>query len=93
MDVRRSTRDPVYDAQCNILGSLNLILAAVRTGVKRIGTSTKPKYAYDRSCEVGHICLDATRAAQILGWKSSVSFRDGAVKTVDYIRRQARPVA
>lgn len=35
MDVRRSTRDPVYDAQCNILGSLNLILAAVRTGVKR----------------------------------------------------------
>jgi UDP-glucose 4-epimerase len=35
MDVRRSTRDPVYDAQCNILGSLNLILAAMRTGVKR----------------------------------------------------------
>lgn len=35
MDVRRSTRDPVYDARCNILGSLNLILAAVRTGVKR----------------------------------------------------------
>ena len=35
MDVRRSTRDPVYDAQCNILGSLNLILAAARTGVKR----------------------------------------------------------
>jgi UDP-glucose 4-epimerase len=35
MDVRRSTRDPVYDAQCNILGSLNLILAAARTGVRR----------------------------------------------------------
>ena len=35
MDVRRSTRDPVYDAQCNVLGSLNLILAAVRSGVKR----------------------------------------------------------
>ena len=35
MDVRRSTRDPVYDAQCNILGSLNLIQAAKRTKVKR----------------------------------------------------------
>lgn len=35
MDVRKSTRDPVFDAQCNILGSLNLILAAGRTGVKR----------------------------------------------------------
>jgi UDP-glucose 4-epimerase len=35
MDVRKSTQDPVFDAQCNILGSLNVILAAVRTGVKR----------------------------------------------------------
>jgi UDP-glucose 4-epimerase len=35
MDVRRSTRDPVFDAQCNILGSLNVILAAVRTKVKK----------------------------------------------------------
>jgi UDP-glucose 4-epimerase len=35
MDVRRSTIEPVYDAECNILGSLNLILAAARSGVKR----------------------------------------------------------
>jgi UDP-glucose 4-epimerase len=35
MDVRKSTEDPVYDAQCNILGSLNLILSATRHGVKK----------------------------------------------------------
>ncbi len=35
MDVRRSTVDPVFDAECNILGSLNLILGAVRLGVTR----------------------------------------------------------
>jgi UDP-glucose 4-epimerase len=35
MDVRRSTRDPVFDAQCNVLGSLNVILAAVRTKVQK----------------------------------------------------------
>jgi UDP-glucose 4-epimerase len=35
MDVRKSTQDPVYDAQCNILGSLNLIISATRHHVKK----------------------------------------------------------
>lgn len=231
MDVRRSTRDPVYDAQCNILGSLNLILAAVRTGVKRfqyvstggavygevpasalpvnedypvnpicqygiskhtvehylflyhrlyglsyvvqrypnvygprqtphgeagvvaiftglllagkactifgkgnktrdyvfiedivranlltlespfngilnfgsgkgtsdqevyqtvaaaVGSSLKPQYADVRPGEVEHICLDASRAEKILGWKPTVPFPEGVRKTVEYIRR------
>jgi UDP-glucose 4-epimerase len=234
MDVRRSTRDPVYDAQCNILGSLNLILAAVRTGVKRfiyastggavygqvpkqalpvnedypvnpisqygiskhtvehylflynrlydlsyivlrypnvfgprqtphgeagvvsifagllldgkvctifgdgtktrdyvfigdviranmaaltadfcgilnigsaVGTSdqevydavaaavdtkAKPIYADVRPGEVPHICLNSDRATQILGWKSTISFRKGVQKTVDYIHKHER---
>jgi UDP-glucose 4-epimerase len=36
MDVRRSVREPLYDADVNILGSLNLIDAARRHGVKKI---------------------------------------------------------
>ena len=36
MDVRKSTEDPLYDAEVNILGSLNLITSAVRHGVKKI---------------------------------------------------------
>jgi UDP-glucose 4-epimerase len=35
MDVRKSTEDPLYDAQVNILGSLNLITSAARHGVKK----------------------------------------------------------
>jgi UDP-glucose 4-epimerase len=35
MDVRKSTEDPLYDAEVNILGSLNLIMNAVRHGVKK----------------------------------------------------------
>lgn len=35
MDVRKSTEDPLYDAEVNILGSLNLITGAVRHGVKK----------------------------------------------------------
>lgn len=35
MDVRRGVREPVFDAQVNILGSLNLIESAVAHGTKR----------------------------------------------------------
>jgi UDP-glucose 4-epimerase len=35
MDVRRGVREPLFDAQVNILGSINLIEAAVANGAKR----------------------------------------------------------
>lgn len=35
MDVRKSVADPAFDAQVNILGSLNLVSAAQRTGVEK----------------------------------------------------------
>ncbi len=35
MDVRRGVREPLFDAQVNILGGINLIEAAVANGVKR----------------------------------------------------------
>jgi UDP-glucose 4-epimerase len=36
MNVRRSVEDPVFDARVNILGSLNLLQAAIATGVKKV---------------------------------------------------------
>ena len=36
IDVRRSVADPIYDAQVNILGLLNLLESAVRSGTKRL---------------------------------------------------------
>ncbi len=36
MDVRRSMADPVFDAQVNVVGSLNLLEAARRGGVKQV---------------------------------------------------------
>jgi len=42
MDVRRGVREPVFDAQVNILGGINLIEAAVANGVQRfiyVGTA------------------------------------------------------
>jgi len=36
MDVRRSVADPVFDASVNVVGTLNLLEAAVRGGVRRV---------------------------------------------------------
>jgi UDP-glucose 4-epimerase len=36
MDVRKSVEDPIFDAGVNVLGSLNLLRNAVRTGVKKV---------------------------------------------------------
>lgn len=35
MDVRRSTEDPAFDASINVLGTLNLLSAAVKAGTKQ----------------------------------------------------------
>jgi UDP-glucose 4-epimerase len=36
MDVRRSVADPAFDADCNILGTINLLQNCITTGVKKI---------------------------------------------------------
>lgn len=36
MDVRRSVADPVYDAQTNIIGMLNLLENGIRNGVRKV---------------------------------------------------------
>jgi len=36
MDVRRSVRDPVFDAETNILGMLNVLRHAIKYGVRRV---------------------------------------------------------
>ena len=36
IDVRRSVDDPMYDADVNILGSLNLLVASVAAGVRKL---------------------------------------------------------
>ncbi|HJU03695.1 MAG TPA: SDR family oxidoreductase [Nitrospiraceae bacterium] len=36
MDVRRSVEDPIFDAQVNVLGTLNLLEQAVRHGARKV---------------------------------------------------------
>ncbi len=36
MDVRRSTDDPIFDASVNVIGTLNLLNAAIESGVEQV---------------------------------------------------------
>ncbi len=36
MDVRRAVEDPVFDAECNVFGSLNLMMAAIKVGAQKL---------------------------------------------------------
>ncbi|MFQ5809219.1 MAG: GDP-mannose 4,6-dehydratase, partial [Armatimonadota bacterium] len=35
MDVRRAVKDPIFDAECNVMGSLNLMMAAAEARVQK----------------------------------------------------------
>ena len=35
MDVRKSVKDPIFDATTNILGTINLLQTCIKTGVKK----------------------------------------------------------
>jgi UDP-glucose 4-epimerase len=52
----------------------------------------EPIFEPARSGEVQRIYLDATRAAQELGWKPQVSFEDGLRRTVEWSRQAAAGV-
>src|SRR5207247_10083058 len=40
MDVRKSVEDPIFDAQVNVLGMLNVLQQAVKHGVRKVAFSS-----------------------------------------------------
>lgn len=50
------------------------------------GYPKPPEYAPLRPGEIHHICLDATRAKQFMGWQPTVSFSEGLSLLVAYWR-------
>jgi UDP-glucose 4-epimerase len=52
-----------------------------------VGCDIEPLYVEERLGEVHHIALDASRAAEVLGWKAAVELRDGLGRTVEFYRK------
>lgn len=50
------------------------------------GSADDPEYAPARLGDVARSALDASRAAEILGWSPTVPIREGVARTVDFFR-------
>jgi UDP-glucose 4-epimerase len=61
------------------------IFDAVRRGLGLNGA--EPRYDRVRPGEINHICLDAAKIRDRLGWTPSVSLDEGIARTVDWYRR------
>jgi UDP-glucose 4-epimerase len=58
------------------------VAAAVGSG------PAEPIFLPERPGEVHNICLDNTRAREVLGWEPQVAFRDGVKQTVEWQKTQ-----
>lgn len=55
---------------------------------RAVGSSTEPVYDQKRPGEIEHICLDASRARQELGWMPQVEFSSGVERVVEYWKQR-----
>lgn len=51
------------------------------------GSKIEPVFEAKRPGEIDHICLDATRARELLGWAPRTAFAEGVERVVAYWRR------
>jgi UDP-glucose 4-epimerase len=78
IDVRRSVREPVLDARVNVLGTVNLLEAAVHAGVRRVVFASSGGAVYGDTDVIptpeSHPCAPASAygaaklAAETYGW-------------------------
>ncbi len=70
------------------LTAIEEVFAAVRSAVSEVsGNSVEsaPDYAPLRAGEVDKICLDASRAREVLGWEPQVGFGAGVKNAVEWL--------
>ena len=66
--------------ETSINGLYKLIAAAV-------GSKLQPSYAPGKPGDTPRSCLDASLAAEVLGWRPWVSIEEGIARTVEFFRR------
>ena len=54
------------------------------------GADAEPVYADKRPGEVERVCVDSSRASEILGWTPAVEPPEGILRTVEHLRAESR---
>ena len=55
-----------------------------------VGSNVEPVYAEKRPGEVDRVCIDSSRASEVLGWTPTVEPAEGIRRTVEHLRAESR---
>jgi len=72
-------------------GRQTTVLDLVEALGEVVGRKLKPRFEPPRVGEVAHIALDASKAAQKIGWHPTTRLIDGIAHTVEWQRRHREP--
>jgi len=79
----KHTKGEVVNIACGKAITVNAIIEMIND---LLGKNIKPIYAAPRPGDVKHSLADVTAARQLLGFKPTVSFRDGLRKSINWYR-------
>ena len=55
-----------------------------------VGSDVEPVYAEKRPGEVDRVCIDSSRASEVLGWTPTVEPAEGIRRSVEHLRAESR---
>jgi len=73
----------VFNVAC---GHNATLLDVIREVNRLLGTNVKPKFAAPRPGDVRHSKADISKAKRLLGYRASVSLREGLERTIAWLR-------
>lgn len=79
----KRTKGEVINIACGQAVTVNEIIDMINN---LLGKDVKPKYTDPRPGDVRHSLADITAAQKLIGFKPTVSFRDGLQKVIDWYR-------
>jgi len=99
MDVRKSVADPLHDTKTNVVGTVNVLTAAVQSDTRKVvfASSGGTVYGEPESLPVredaplrptspyGAAVLDSSRLTTATGWTARMPLEDGLAATVTWI--------
>jgi nucleoside-diphosphate-sugar epimerase len=83
----RETRGEVINVACGESISINAIINEINAA---LGKNVHPTYVAPRPGDIKHSWADISLASKVIGFKPTVSFRDGLKKAIDWYSRQPK---
>ena len=83
----RETRGEVINVACGESISINAIIKEINAA---LGKNVQPNYVAPRPGDIKHSWADISLASKVIGFRPTVSFRDGLKKAIDWYSKQPK---